>query len=104
MNKVLLSGTVATLPIKVADKIAIVNIVAIDEFRRGNRQTDLVPIKITGNRADFIVSNADVGQQIEIEGKMSSRKKEDNFYCDVEATDIRLIHKSMKRQDEEIVE
>lgn len=100
MNKVLLSGSIATAPKKVAEGIVIFNMVAIDEFNPRTRRngTDLVPVKVMGRRANYVLKNGDVGQQIEVVAKMSSRKTDDGkFFCDVVATDIRLGHKSMKR-------
>lgn len=104
MNKVILSGSVATAPRKVAEGIVIFNMVALDDYNPRTRRhdTDLVPIKVMGRRADYVLENADVGQQIEVCAAMKSRKTEDGkFFCDVVATDIRLGHKSMKNRDDE---
>jgi len=100
MNKVILSGSIATAPRKVAEGIVIFNMVAIDEYnpRLRRNETDLVPIKVMGKKADFIFENAEVGQQVEVVAKMSSRKTEnEKFFCDVVARDIRLGHKSLKK-------
>lgn len=103
MNKVILAGSVATQPRKVAEGIVIFNMVAIGEYNRRNKkfETDLVPVKLRGKLGDYVLEKASVGQQIEIVGKMSSRKTEDKFYCDVEARHVRLGHKSLKNKNEE---
>lgn len=102
MNKVILSGSIATAPRKVAEGIVIFNMVAIDEYnpRIRRNETDLVPIKVMGNRADYVLENAEVGQQVEVSAAMKSRKTDDGkFFCDVVAKDIRLGHKSLKNLD-----
>lgn len=103
MNTVILTGTIATNPKAVADGIVIFNMVAIDEYnaKAKKNDTDLVPIKVMGNRAKYILENAEIGQQVEVNAKMSSRKTDDGkFYCDVVAKDIRLVHKSLKKNKE----
>ena len=102
MNKVLLSGSIATAPRKVAEGIVIFNMVAIDEYntRARRNETDLVPVKVIGKRADYVFNNGEIGQQIEVVAKMSSRKSDDGkFFCDVVARDVRLGHKSLKRNN-----
>lgn len=101
MNKVILSGSIATAPRAVAEGITIFNMVAIGDYspRLRRNETDLVPVKVMGKRADFVLEYAEVGQQIEVIAKMNSRKTEDGkFFCDVVAQDIRLGHKSLKRE------
>ena len=105
MNKVILTGSVATSPRKVAEGIVIFNMVAIDSYNAKSKSndTDLVPIKVMGKKADYVLENAEVGQQVEVDAKMSSRKSEDSkFFCDVVAKDIRLVHKSLKKGEEEV--
>lgn len=100
MNKVILSGSIATAPRKVAEGIVIFNMVAIDEYnpRARKNETDLVPVKVMGKRADYVFENGEVGQQVEVVAKMSSRKTDDGkFFCDVVARDVRLGHKSLKK-------
>lgn len=102
MNKVILSGSVATAPRKVAEGIVIFNMVALGEYnpRARRHETDLVPVKIMGRRADYVLDNAEVGQQIEVSAAMKSRKTEDGkFFCDVVANDVRLGHKSLKAME-----
>lgn len=104
MNKVILSGSVATAPRKVAEGIVIFNMVAIGDFNPRTRkyETDLVPVKVMGRMADYVLRNADVGQQIEISAAMKSRKTEDGkFFCDVVTENVRLGHKSMKARGED---
>ena len=99
MNKVLLSGSIATAPRKVAEGIVIFNMVAIDEdnTRTRRNETNLVPVKVMGKRADYVLNNGEVGQQVEVVAKMSSRENDDGkFFCDVVARDVRLGHKSLK--------
>jgi len=103
MNKVILSGSIATAPRKVAEGIAIFNMVAIDEYnpRIRRNETDLVPVKVMGKRADYVFENGEVGQQVEVVAKMSSRKTDDGkFFCDVVARDVRLGHKSLKKAED----
>lgn len=103
MNKVILTGTVATAPRNVAEGIVILNMIAIGDYNTKEKKlnTDLVPIKIMGNKADYVLNNAEVGQQIEVDAKMSSRATtEGKFYCDVVVEDVRLIHKSLKKKEE----
>ncbi|QUH22007.1 single-stranded DNA-binding protein [Alkaliphilus sp. B6464] len=101
MNKVMLSGSIATEPKQVAEGIVIFNMVAIGEYntKRRKHDTDLVPVKTRGKLADYVVENASVGQQIEVDAKMTSRKTDDKFFSDVEGINVRLGHKSMKSED-----
>lgn len=103
MNKVLLTGSIATLPRKITDNITIVNIVAIGEYSPIEKKnvTDLVPIKFTGNKAKYVLEHAEVGQQIEVVGVMKSKKTKENFYCDIIASSVRLGHKSLKKEENE---
>lgn len=101
MNKVLIAGTVGVEPKKVSEGIVFVSVVAIGEYNPSRRKfdTDLVPVKCRGKLAEYVFEKAKKGQQIEIEGKMSSRKTETDFYSDVEAIQVRLGHESMKNKE-----
>lgn len=104
MNNVILTGSVATAPKKVAEGIVVINMVAIGQYNRKlqKNNTSLVPVKIMGKKANYILEYAEKGQQIEIEACMESRVKEDKYYCDVVVNDfvgsVRLGHKSMKEE------
>lgn len=102
MNKVILTGSVATEPRKITEKVTIINMVAIGEYSPalGKNITDLVPVKVTGNKAKYALQ-AEVGQQIEVIGKMGSKRVNENFYCDVIAKTLRLGHTSLKKREEE---
>lgn len=106
MNKVILTGSIATEPKKITDKVVIINVVAIGKYSPKEKRniTDLVPVKVLGNKAKYVLEAAEVGQQIEVVGKMGSRKTESSFYCDVIAIDIRLGHKSLVKKEPSVLE
>lgn len=101
MNKVLLVGTVGVEPKKVSEGIVFISIVATGEYNtsKGKFDTDLVPVKVRGKLAEYVLERAKKGQQIEVEAKMASRKTSTDFFSDVEAIQVRLGHESMKNRD-----
>ena len=101
MNRVMLVGSVGTEPKKVSEGIVFINVVVTGEYNTTKRKfdTDLVPVKCRGKLADYVLKEAKKGQQIEIEGKMASRKTENGFYSDVEGIQVRLGHESMKNRE-----
>ena len=107
MNLVVLTGSVATAPRKVAEGIVVLNVVAIGQYNRKTQKnnTSLVPVKVMGKKADYILEYAEKGQQIDVNAFMESRVKDNQYYCDIVVNDfegsVRLGHKSMKFEKEE---
>lgn len=99
MNRVMLSGSVATTPTRVSPNVVIFRMVVYDKYNAKEKKyvTDLVPIKVRGKLAEFVEKRLEVGQEVEIIGKMKSKKTDKKLFCDVIAYEIRPMHKSLKK-------
>lgn len=99
MNRVFLSGSVATAPKRVNERIVTFVMAVYDRYSAKDKRyvTDFIVVQARGKLADFVEKNLEQGQELEIIGKIKTKRTERRVYQNIVCTEVRPMHKSLKK-------